>query len=117
MNRYRTLTPALLLITLAAVIALARPGSTANGKPAASALPVGFVDMEEVAANSAVGQNVRKQAEALKAKFQDELEKKKQTAYLTTEQRAELDRLDAKTGQSDADKARIAELKGLSQKM
>jgi Skp family chaperone for outer membrane proteins len=63
-----------------------------------------------VAAKSVVGQNAKKQAEALKTKIQDELEKKQQIAYLTAAQRDELEKLQAKTSTTDAEKARIAEL-------
>jgi Skp family chaperone for outer membrane proteins len=117
MNRFRKLAPALVLVTLAAVVLSARPGSTASSKPSASGQALGFVDMEAVAANSVVGQTTRKNMEALKTRFQDELERKKQVAYLTADQRKELDALQAKTDKSDADKARFAELQGLSAKM
>jgi Skp family chaperone for outer membrane proteins len=116
MHRFRNLIPALVIVTLGAVGILARPGSTASARPDA-ALPLGYVDMSEVADKSVVGQNTRKEAEALKAKFQDALEKKQKLAYLNANERKELETLLAKTSASDAEKARIAELQGASEKM
>jgi Skp family chaperone for outer membrane proteins len=117
MNRFRQLVPALVVMTLGAVIVLARPGSTASGR--GDALPVGYVDMPEVADKSVVGQETQKQAKTLQTRLQDELEKKQQIAYLTTEQRSELEKLEAKADKdkTDPDKARIAELKGTTAKM
>jgi Skp family chaperone for outer membrane proteins len=116
MNRFRSLVPALVVMTLIAIAALARPGNTANSRPSA-ALPVGYVDMDEVAAKSVVGQNTKKQATELKNKIQDDLEKKQQIAYLTAAQRDELEKLQAKTSTTDAEKARIAELQGTTAKI
>src|SRR5437870_2915189 len=116
MKRFRMLIPALLVVSLGAVMSLARPAHTSAARPDAS-LPVGFVDMSEVADKSVVGQNTKKDAEALKAKFQDALEKKQKLAYLNTGERKELETLQAKTTTTDAEKARIGELMGASEKM
>jgi Skp family chaperone for outer membrane proteins len=116
MNRIRALIPLAVMLSLAAVIMLARPGNTASSK-ASPALPVGFVDMDAVLAKSPMGQQAQKEARDLKDKLEDDLGKKTSLMFLTAEQRAELDKLEAKAQQSDADKARIAELKGASAKL
>jgi Skp family chaperone for outer membrane proteins len=116
MIRYRGLIPALVILSLGAAVTLARPGSTAPSRSSAT-LPVGFVDIDEVAEKSVVGQNAQNEAKALQKKLQDQLDKKQQVALLTPEQQSELEKLQAKTQTSDAEKARIAELTGATAKL
>jgi len=110
MTRHRVWLAALVLL-VGAVTILARPGNTAAGKSSA-AIPVGFVDIDEVMDKSATGQAAKKQAQVLRTQLEASLTKKQQTALLTADQRAELDKLQSKAEnqKSDADKAKIAEL-------
>lgn len=110
MTRYRVWLAALVLL-LGAVVISARPGSTAAGK-ASALIPVGFVDIDEVMDKSAAGQAAKKQASSLRTQLEGNLTKKQQMALLSAEQRAELDKLQAKpeNQKSDADKAKIAQL-------
>jgi Skp family chaperone for outer membrane proteins len=98
-------------VLLVGGVVLARPGSTAAGKSSA-AIPVGFVDIDEVMDKSAAGQAAKKQAQVLRTQLESGLTKKQQMALLTAEQRAELEKLQAKpeNQKSDADKAKIADL-------
>jgi Skp family chaperone for outer membrane proteins len=105
-----------MILCLGAVITLARPGNTAASK-STGALPVGFVDIEDVAEKSIVGQKAKKDAEEMRSKLQEELDRKQKLALLTPEQRKELEGLLAKSPTSDADKAKIAELQGATDKM
>jgi Skp family chaperone for outer membrane proteins len=115
MARYRGWIPAVIVL-LGTVLVLARPGSTAAGKPSA-AIPVGYVDLEEVTERSVVGQNAKKDATKLKTELEDGLLKKQQVVLLTPEQQSELEELQKKSQTTDAQKARIAELRGAGEKL
>jgi Skp family chaperone for outer membrane proteins len=119
MDRFRRFIPALALLCLGAVVVLARPGSTASSKPSGGALPLGYVDIEEVAEKSIVGQKAKKDAEELRSKLQDELDRKQKLALLSPEQLADLKRLQSKPEKelTDAEKAKIADLQGATERL
>jgi Skp family chaperone for outer membrane proteins len=114
MARYRVWLPALVVL-LGTVFVVARPGVSA-AKPSAD-IPVGFVDLEDVTDKSVVGQKAKQDATKLKTDLEEGLMKKQQVILLTPEQQSELEDLQKKNNTTDAQKARIAELRGAGEKL
>jgi Skp family chaperone for outer membrane proteins len=106
------------VLSLGVVMVLARPQDSAAAKPSSS-LPIGFVDVDEVAEKSVVGQAAQQKATQEKGRLQAALNREEEVAFLTAEEREELKRLEEKPdkNRSDADKARIAELQVASEKL
>jgi Skp family chaperone for outer membrane proteins len=113
-----SLIPALVVVALGVGLFALRPGiTTAAPRTAAASLPLGFVDIKKVFNDAPAAQAAVRQAEQLKSQLQGELTLMQETLALTEAEQKQLRELMAKKTPNDADKAKIAELRGRTAKL
>lgn len=115
--RRTSLFPAAAVALLGIGLLVARPSVTTAAPRAASGIPLGFVDIKKVFNDAPAAQAAVKQAEQLKAQLQSELTLMQETLTLTEAEQKQLRELMEKKTPSDADKAKITELRGRTAKL
>jgi Skp family chaperone for outer membrane proteins len=109
---------ALAIAVLGVGLLAARPSvTTAAPRSATANLPLGFVDIKKVFSDAPAAQAAVRQAEQLKGQLQSELTLMQETLALTEAEQKQLRELMAKKNPSDADKAKITELRGRTAKL
>ncbi|MCL6650468.1 MAG: hypothetical protein K6U89_19395, partial [Chloroflexi bacterium] len=115
--RRTTFIPVLALAALGVTLLAVQPGVRAAPRGSAAALPLGYVDIKKVFEDAPAARNAVQEAEQLKRQLQSELTLMQETLALTEAEQKQLKELLEKKNPSDADKAKIAELRGRTAKL
>lgn len=115
--RRTTFIPVLALAALGVTLLAVQPGVRAAPRSSAAALTLGYVDIKKVFEDAPAARNAVQEAEQLKRQLQSELTLMQETLALTEAEQKQLKELLEKKNPSDADKAKIAELKGRTAKL